>query len=77
LIWDAPIYRDETLEPGSFRRVQELSILQSRQVGEAGSLTIVPGKKEPQTIIDTFVKKKFHEARESNSCLASSRALSA
>jgi hypothetical protein len=48
------------IKAGGLRRIQKPAVFQTGQVRETGRLAVVIGEKEPQALINAFVKQEFH-----------------
>jgi hypothetical protein len=47
LIWNVLVDGNEDVETSGLGSLQQAPILQSRQIGESGSLAVVPGEQKP------------------------------
>ena len=60
LVFDSLIHGRENVEPGCFRGIKKVAILQSGESGIAGCLAIVAGQGVPESLINTLVDQNAH-----------------
>src|SRR5579864_5211645 len=77
LIWDAPIDCYEDIESSGFSGFEQISVLQSRQIGKAGCLAVIAWELKPKALVNALVDHEPHQARASSNSLASSSASTA
>jgi hypothetical protein len=55
LIRNTPVDSNKNVETGAFGRVEQTTVLQARQFGEAGGLAVVAGKQKAHALVNALI----------------------